>query len=274
MRTSFSIASHHTGGRLGVRCVAGRMGGGHDRARGSVGVVVRGIRNGAAAAAVARGRMGRRTARRLRGTRPTAADSLARDRATWPGAVPRLVADIGCSFRRPRGAVFRRSSGGRSCVTSWRTTCGAISGSHSWPGFWPGPSGSTPWPGWPFVSSRKRQSAPAMMRPWRPSRRMRSTICGPSWNSEKPNSSTSTLQAAVHGGSLQCRVRRLLSPTGKDSVMKKLVVVAAALSLAAGGFARIRFGECPVACAAILRTCHSDCQRQRWPRVGQREYRL
>jgi hypothetical protein len=54
------------------------------------------------------------------------------------------------------------------------------------------------------------------------------------------NFSTPTLHAAIHGGSLQCRVRRLLSPTGKDSVMKKLVVIAAALALAAGGFARIR----------------------------------
>jgi beta-lactamase regulating signal transducer with metallopeptidase domain/Skp family chaperone for outer membrane proteins len=61
--------------------------------------------------------------------------------------------------------------------------------------------------------------------------------------------STPTLQAAVHGGSLQCRVRRLLSPTGKDSVMKKLVVIAAALALAAGGFARIRLasGQSPAA---------------------------
>ena len=54
------------------------------------------------------------------------------------------------------------------------------------------------------------------------------------------DSSLPSLQAAIHGGSLQCRVRRLLSPTGKDSVMKKLVVIVAALALAAGGFARIR----------------------------------
>jgi beta-lactamase regulating signal transducer with metallopeptidase domain len=57
------------------------------------------------------------------------------------------------------------------------------------------------------------------------------------------NLSTPTLHAAIHGGSLQCRVRRLLSPTGKDSVMKKLVVIAAALALAAGGFARIRLAS-------------------------------
>ena len=53
--------------------------------------------------------------------------------------------------------------------------------------------------------------------------------------------STPTLQAAAHGGSLQCRVRRLLSPTGKDSRMKKFVVIALALALSAGGFARIQF---------------------------------
>ncbi len=52
--------------------------------------------------------------------------------------------------------------------------------------------------------------------------------------------STPALQAAVHGGSLQCRVRRLLSPTGKDSRMKKFVVIAVALALSAGGFARIQ----------------------------------
>jgi beta-lactamase regulating signal transducer with metallopeptidase domain len=55
--------------------------------------------------------------------------------------------------------------------------------------------------------------------------------------------SAQTLQASVHGGSLQCRVRRLLSPAGNDSVMKKLVVIAAALALAAGGFARIRLAS-------------------------------
>jgi Skp family chaperone for outer membrane proteins len=36
-------------------------------------------------------------------------------------------------------------------------------------------------------------------------------------------------------------VRRLLSPAGKDSVMKKLVVIIAALALAGGGFGRMRF---------------------------------
>jgi beta-lactamase regulating signal transducer with metallopeptidase domain len=57
------------------------------------------------------------------------------------------------------------------------------------------------------------------------------------------DSSTSTLQAAVQGGSLQRRVRRLLSPTGEDSAIKKLIVIAAALSVAAGGFARIQFAS-------------------------------
>jgi beta-lactamase regulating signal transducer with metallopeptidase domain len=55
--------------------------------------------------------------------------------------------------------------------------------------------------------------------------------------------STSTLQAAVRGGSLERRVRRLLSRTGEDSVIKKLVVIAAALLLVTGGFARIRFAS-------------------------------
>jgi len=57
------------------------------------------------------------------------------------------------------------------------------------------------------------------------------------------DSSTSTLQAAVQGGALQRRVRRLLSRRGKDSTIKRLIVIAAALTLAAGGFARIRFAS-------------------------------
>jgi Skp family chaperone for outer membrane proteins len=52
--------------------------------------------------------------------------------------------------------------------------------------------------------------------------------------------SASALQAGVHGGALQSRVRRLLSRSGKDSVMKKLVVVVVAISLAAGGVMRIQ----------------------------------
>lgn len=57
------------------------------------------------------------------------------------------------------------------------------------------------------------------------------------------NLSTPALHAAIQGGSLHCRVRRLLSPTGKDSVMKKIFVLAAAMVLAAGGFARIRLAS-------------------------------
>jgi len=57
------------------------------------------------------------------------------------------------------------------------------------------------------------------------------------------DSSTPALQVAIHGGSLQSRVRRLLSPAGNDSVMKRVVVIAAALALAAGGFARIRLAS-------------------------------
>jgi hypothetical protein len=55
--------------------------------------------------------------------------------------------------------------------------------------------------------------------------------------------STPALQAAVHGGSLQRRVRRLLSCAGKDSATKQLIVVFAALALGAGGFARIQFAR-------------------------------
>jgi hypothetical protein len=59
----------------------------------------------------------------------------------------------------------------------------------------------------------------------------------------KTDVSASALQAAAYGGSLQRRVRRLLSPTGKDSFTRKLMVIAAALTLAAGGFAQIRFAS-------------------------------
>jgi Skp family chaperone for outer membrane proteins len=55
--------------------------------------------------------------------------------------------------------------------------------------------------------------------------------------------SASALQVAVHGGSLQSRVRRLLSPTGKDSVMKTFVVVVAVSALAAGGLMRIELAS-------------------------------
>jgi beta-lactamase regulating signal transducer with metallopeptidase domain len=57
------------------------------------------------------------------------------------------------------------------------------------------------------------------------------------------DSATSALQAAVRGGSLERRVRRLLSPAGKDSLIKKLLVIAAALSLAAVGFAQIQLAS-------------------------------
>jgi beta-lactamase regulating signal transducer with metallopeptidase domain len=54
---------------------------------------------------------------------------------------------------------------------------------------------------------------------------------------------TSALQAAAGGGSLERRIRRLLSPTSEDSVTRKLVAVTVALVLVAGGFARIRFAK-------------------------------
>jgi hypothetical protein len=57
------------------------------------------------------------------------------------------------------------------------------------------------------------------------------------------NTATSTLQAAVRGGSLEHRVRRLLLPAGKDSMTKKLIVIAAAVTLAAAGFVRIQFAS-------------------------------
>jgi beta-lactamase regulating signal transducer with metallopeptidase domain len=57
------------------------------------------------------------------------------------------------------------------------------------------------------------------------------------------DSSTSALQAAAGGGSLERRVRRLLSPAGDDSAFRKLVAITFALVLVAGGFARIRFAS-------------------------------
>jgi hypothetical protein len=59
-------------------------------------------------------------------------------------------------------------------------------------------------------------------------------------------SSMSALQAAVQGGSLQSRVRRLLLPAAKDSIMKKAVFVVAVIALAAIGFTRIRLASARV----------------------------